>query len=166
MAQDLAQLIALATLKIDLEDVVAELEATLKGKKEELRQVTENDLPEAMEALGITEFRLADGRRVKIQEEVHASIPKSEEARAFAWLREQGYDSIIKRDVVVKFGKGEDELAEGLVNLLSEEGFNPDAKTSIHHSTLKSFVKDCLREGIELPQELFGIFRRMVAKVE
>jgi hypothetical protein len=36
----------------------------------------------------------------------------------------------------------------------------------VHHATLKAWVKEMLAKGNELPLELFGVFRRRIAKMD
>jgi hypothetical protein len=56
---------------------------------------------------------------------VHASIPLDRKEEAFQWLRAQGLDDIIKNDVTLTFGKGEDNLAGDVVGMLEDRGFPP-----------------------------------------
>lgn len=160
---DLKQIISLADRMQELEEEVAEAELSYKNKAEELRQVTENDLPEAMEALGLEQLKLANGRIIKLHESLHPGIPKDKQAQAYAWLRDNGHDSIIKRDVNIKFGKGEGEEAEGLLAVLTDMGLDFNDKESVHHSTLGAFVRELLAQGEELP-DCFSVHRRLVVK--
>jgi hypothetical protein len=164
----LEKIIALAEQQGDAGRRIDMLEAELKEAKEIYRQITENDIPEAMEALGLTEFSLKDGRTIRLEQRVHASIPKGRESVAFKWLRDNNYDSIIKREINFRFGKGDDGVASQLVDLIKQAlSVVPDHdKESVHHSTLKAFVRELLEDGVQLPEEAFGILRRTVAKVD
>ena len=54
----------LAERQIKLEDEVSRLEEQLKLAKQNLRQVSEIDLPELMNTLNVKEFKLNDGTKV------------------------------------------------------------------------------------------------------
>lgn len=166
---DLKEITKLATLQITLEDEVASLEDQLKDKKAELRKVSEDDLPEALEAAGVTEFTLKNGRKVELAKSYHAAITEANKYAAFAWLRQRGFDGIIKHAVTFTFDRGQDNLATEVVRrVLKGYPQLKDAvedKETVHPQTLKAFVKEQMEEGSDIPTEPFGIFVRRVAKI-
>lgn len=166
---DLKQITKLAREMIKLEYSIADVEESLKALKDAHRKIQEGDLPEMMEAAGMGEFTLTDGRKISLSVETYANISKDNEEDAYAWLRATGNDGIIKREITIKFGKGEDDKAQKLFNQLTKRKALADnsiiGKQSVHPSTLKSFVRKCLEAGMEIPQDTFGIFQRTVAKV-
>ena len=85
---------------------------------------------------------------------------------AFDWLRQNNLDDIIKNDVVVSFGKGEDNVAGHCVGLLEEQGFTPETKTYVHPSTLKAFVKERIQSGKPIDLDMFGAFVSNVAEIK
>jgi len=157
----------LALRQRELEVDVEELEELLKNKKALLQKLSENDLPEAMDEAGLMEFKLSDGRRVTVEESYHAKIPEKMRHVAYGWLREHGHDGVIKRVVSVGFGKGEDEEADHLLEILRERVADKEVKdkADIHHSTLKALVKEFKQEGIEFPEEAFGLYIRRYTKI-
>jgi hypothetical protein len=164
---DLSGLVALAERQLDWESTITDLEAQLKEAKENQRRIAERDLPDAMEEIGVESFTLKDGRVVTVKLDYHASIPVVRQGEAFGWLRTNGHDGIIKRNVTVKFGKGEDNEAEELVQVLKdtfpESPFTD--KHSVHPQTLKAFVREQMEQGVDIPIETFGIFVRNVARI-
>jgi hypothetical protein len=162
------RLVEMANRKLSLEAEIAELEGEMKLKQEELRILTENDLPEAMEEEGVIEFTLEDGRKVLIATSYHAAISEANEVSAFRWLRDNGFDAIIKRNVSLEFGRGEDELAAKYVDWLNKH--YPDRtfkdKSSVHHSTLKAFVRERIEAGEDIPLDVFGVFVRNYAAIK
>jgi hypothetical protein len=96
---------------------------------------------------------------------VHASIPQDRKEDAFAWLRDNNLDDIIKNDVTCSFGKGEDNVAGDVVGMLNERGFNPKTKTHVHPSTLKAFVKERVTEGKPIDLDMFGAFIANAAQI-
>jgi len=99
-----------------------------------------------------------DGSSIEIKPFYGASIKAERQAEAFAWLREHGYDDIIKNTVSVRFGKGEDELCARLLQNLKGTGFIPEQVQKVEPMTLKAWVKEQVEKGREFPTELFGAF--------
>ena len=137
---------------------ILELEAQIKEEKNLYKKLSEIELPELMETLGLSEFSLVDGSKVTIKESVQASITKANEQAAFQWLRDNGFGDLIKNEIKTVFGKGQEELAEEAANKLQEIGVEVNRKKSVHPSTLKAFVKEELSQGRDVPSDLFSIF--------
>lgn len=162
---ELSQLSQLAELQAAAASKVAQLEAQLNSAREELKDIAERQVPELMDQVGVAEFKTASGLKIKIDETIRASIPKAKAPLAFAWLKANGHAGLIKRVVSVAFGKGEDEKAEALHHRLQGD-FEVDDVANVHPSTLAAFVREKLREGEELPLDLFGVHRQRIAKIE
>jgi len=152
-------LVALRAQQLRIAQSAAEhLTSDLKAANELVRRIEEVDLPDAMAAIGMQKFVLTTGETVDVKTEYHASIPKAREGEAFNWLREHNADALLKRIVSVQFGRGEDDAAGEIAAMLENEYSLPvEQKLSVHPSTLKSFVKERIEEGAELPQDLFGV---------
>jgi len=170
MAATLETLTNLAKRQLEIESQLADLEQQTKEAAKALLQISETDIPELMDTLEVSEFKMADGRVISIKESVHAKIPEEYREAAFSYLRERGLDGVIKNNVIVSFGKGEDEEAEGLLQVLrSQEGLEDKVsqKQDIHHSTLKALVKEMLDEDDdgEFPRDTFGVFVRRASVI-
>lgn len=163
---DLSQLHELAEQQAQAEAEVARIEAELNGAKERLKQIAEVALPAAMDELGLTEFKTTSGLIIVIAETIRASIPKARQAEAFDWLRARGHANLIKRQLSISFGKGEDELADKALDLLIAQHYDPEVKTEVHTQTLGALVREKLEAGEDLPLELFGVFRQRSSKIE
>lgn len=163
---DLSQLQHLAEQQAAAEKELADAEALVTKAKEKLNNISERLLPEAMERCGLSEFTSATGLKIRIKEDIRASIPKAREALAHQWLRDNGFGSLIKRVVSISFGRGEDEKADDLHKLLEERALEADDKTSVHVMTLKAFVTEQLEQGKDIPLELFGVFRQRKAVID
>ena len=140
------------------EDDIANLENLLKDKKRELLKLTDEDLPSMLQEIGLSEFKLEDGSQVTIKPTYGASIKVEDRPQAYEWLRENGYDDIIKNTVTCAFGRGEDDNASAFAALAEKEGFIPSQKEEIHASTLRAFIKERVENGDEFPSELFGAY--------
>lgn len=138
----------------------------LNRAKERLKQISEVDIPTLMDSIGMAQFTLRTGVVISVEEVIRASIPKAQSLAAFAWLRANNSEALIKREVSVSFGKGENDAAEKLLTELSSQGLPVENNESVHASTLSAWVREKLKNGIEIPIELFGVFRQRVSKVK
>ena len=95
----------------DFEDEIANAEESLKKLKEKARTISSIEIPAMMDEMQITKLKLKDGEAVEIKKVYGASIPKDQQEAAFTWLRNNGLGDIIKNDITVTFGRGEDNKA-------------------------------------------------------
>lgn len=163
--KDLAELAILAEKQLSLEREKEDLEEQLKQVERELQKVSGVDIPTVMDQIGMSDFMLKSGERIKVERKIKASIPKTKQDQAFAWLRSNGFDSLIKNQVVAAFGKGEDQRAKELAAKLNAAGFIVSQSESVHAQTLGAFVREQMERGVELPADLLGIFEFNITKV-
>jgi len=148
----------LANKQLKLATNVAELEAELKAKKEELRLTSEQELPDAMQSAGLTQITLSTGEKISINEFYNAHISKANQETAYQWLIENGHEGLIKNEVLLKFGREESVVVEETVSALQSRGLSPEVRQSVHPSTLKAFVKEQFISGNDIPTEPFSIY--------
>ncbi len=161
-------LAVISQLSVDLRIAsrdVSEIEEALKIAKELQLQIAEHDLPEAMAAVGMGEVKLSDGTKVTIKEDIFARISAENAIEAHAWLNDNGHGNLIKREFKIAFGRDQEEWAEKFEVSLTTQEVSYDRKQAVHSSTLKSFVKGQLEDGVEIPEDVFGVFRKTVAKL-
>lgn len=145
----------------ELTKQLAEHENAATMLKEQIRRLVEQDLPEAMDEVGMTTFTLDDGTKITVKAFYSASIPEERKEEAFGWLKEHDFDGMIKADVKVSFGKGEFELAQSFLQFIrgfNEKAIDPEYKENVHWQTLRAFVKEQIEGGNELPLDMFGVF--------
>ena len=126
------------------EDEIAYLEEQLKAKKLEADDISSRIIPELLHEQGLSEIKLSDGSKVSVKKEYRCTLPKNEDKReqCYKWLRDQGLGDIIKNNVFVTFGKGEDDKAEQLLNLAAENGFQPQQKSDVAWNTLTALFQE------------------------
>jgi len=142
----------------ETEAKLAHHEQELKDIKKKLLKLTDEDLPALLQEIGVSEFKLDDGSEVKVRPTYGAHIKVENKEKAFNWLRENGFDDIIKNVISFQFGRGDDNDASRLMEMASEQGYDPLQKQDVHSQTLKAFVKERIEKGEELPMDLFGAF--------
>ena len=137
---------------------IKEAEQQLKLLKDKEFQLENESIPTLLEEVGMKSITLSSGSKVSIQEVYKAHISEENKPDAFAWLRENGFDDIIKNDIVVTFGRGEEDNATELYQRIRDEGQAPVQKSGVHPSTLKAFVKEQINKGANLPRDKFGVY--------
>jgi len=159
------RLSSLIRQSVDLDKQVKDAEKYLKDLQYKKRTVDEEDIPSLMEELGV-ESLTVDGNKVSVEKFVSARIPEDKKAEAFAFLRSIGEADIIKNEVVVQFGMGQDNVAGAVLDDLSKQGLNPNQKTHIHPMTLRTWVKNRIEEGKEVNYDTFGVYVGNRAKIK
>ena len=157
-SQNLRSMAEVAREIRDKEAEIDNLEKTLKSRKEDLRKQSEEELPSMMAEIGVNSFELDDGSRVTVKDlyGVHISIANRD--AAYLWLRENGFDDIIKNTLSIVFGRGEDQEADRYMKILESYGLLPEQNTGVHPSTLKAWIKERMEAGDEFPMDLFGAY--------
>lgn len=151
--------IALAEEMVARKKLVAEAEAELKTAKTRLEEIENKELPDLLIELGLTEIKLADGSKIEVKEQIKASITAENADAAFKWLRENDFAGIIKTGVSFEFDRGDDEAANKFAGEVFEQfGQTPAVKNTVHSMTLKSFVKEQIEAGTDIPRETFGVY--------
>jgi len=148
----------LATEAANLEREISSAEQLLKDKKQALHKITDEQLPEALEEMGLQKFTLTDGAEISVKPIYAASIPKDRKEEAFQWLRDHEFGDLVKNNVTVTFGRGEDETAKEFVGLCGSQGFVPSQLEKVEPMTLKAWLRERVEAGDPIPLDLFGAF--------
>ena len=133
-------------------------EEQLAKKKKRLRDYVERKVPELMQEAGVNALVLSDGSKVEVKPFYAARIPESRTQEAFSWLRDGGFEDLIKNQVTASFNKGQDNLVAKLISVCEENNFRYTKKEKVEPMTLKAFVREQVEKGKELPFDLFGVY--------
>jgi hypothetical protein len=139
----------------NLEDEIRNAEEGVKKLKEQARIISELEIPSMMKEMNITKLKLSDGESVEVGKFYSASIPAEKQDEAFTWLRNNGLGDVIKNDITVTFGRGEDNKAAQYAVLARGQGFEPVQKIGVHAQTLKALVRERMESGLDVPSDLF-----------
>jgi hypothetical protein len=165
-AERLKALVPLVKTMQERKSEVDRLEEELKLANEALRYVSEVQIPDLFDELGLEEIKV-EGKKVTVTRGYAASITQETAPVAFKWLRDNGHGEIIKHTVAVELKKGEEESHEKLVKFLSESGQTYSDKEAVHPQTLKAFVTEQMKTpGVELPQDVFHVFPLRQTKIK
>jgi len=161
--EKLASLSKLAHEQHAIEQDIAQIEANLADKKKLYNEISEIKLPEVMDELGIDQFNLANGIKVKVSPFYSGKIT---DTKAYTWLEENNEADIIKGEVVIPFPKGFDKQKLRMIVKVAEElGLSANVGEQVHPSTLRAWIKDMIQSGQQFPRELFNVYVGKRAKL-
>lgn len=160
--------VQMGMLEVEVED----LEAKLAAKKSELAKYKESFVPELMQNIGLSEVKTKAGIRVVASEKLIGTFPKDERkrAQAFGYIRDTGNDGLLKREIVIRYGRESDQYAEQLMQALTDMGVGEHAEVenqiSIHHQSMLGFLRRELEAGRPVPLEAFGVIQKTIAEIK
>jgi len=142
----------------NLNQEIEKNEKDLKQRKKDLEHISGEVIPTMMAEMGLSHLKLMDGSSVDVKPNYSANITIANREEAFNWLRNNGLGDIIKNEILVSFGRNEDNKAADYAALAQERGFQPTQKLKVEPMTLKALVRERIEAGKEMPTELFNIF--------
>ena len=145
---------------------IQEAEKKLKDLKSDEKVQSGVVIPKLMEDMNLSSLTLKDGSEVSIKKIYSATIKADKKAEAYQWLRNNGLGDIIKNDITVTFGQGEENKALAYATLAKGQGFEPAQKEAVHAMTLKVTMEDWKHKGKEVPQDLFWTFEGNQTKIK
>ena len=148
-----------------LEDEVKIMEENLKRKKEAADKISEEVIPEIMEQMKLKTLKLQDGSAIEVKEIYGASIPVANREGAYKWLRDNDLGDLIKNEITVSFGRGEDNKANDYASLAEKNGYQPSQKMKVEPMTLKALYRERVESNQDLPSEHFNLFKGNKTKI-
>ena len=158
----------LSSLVKDLNQItlnINEKEEELKALKLQKHKMSTEQIPSMMDEMGVQRLDV-ENLSVSLKPLINASIPPTRRDEAYQWLRDNGLDDIIKNDVIMSFGKGEDNMAGDIMYELEQRGMHPEKKTHIHSMTLKAFIRERVEKGLPIDLDMFGAFVARTADIK
>ena len=124
------------------DDRIADIENDLKMMKKKRDHISGEVIPTMMSEMGLAELKLHDGSHLKVSTSYRATITEANKETAFNWLRNNGLGDIIKNEILVAFGRNEDNKAASYAELAKSQGFQPTQKMKVEPMTLKALVRE------------------------
>ena len=149
---------AVATDIAETEAEIAAIKEQLKAKESYAKKLSQEVLPSLFAEVGLSELKLADGRKIKVSEYYSATPLKENREKVHAWLRDNGFGDLVKNQVTCSFGRNEDEKASKLISDLNDKGYESAQREWVESSTLRAFVREQYEAGRELPMDLLGAY--------
>ena len=133
-------------------------EIKLKELKEQEKYIGEHVIPDIMEKQNLKTLKLKDGSELSVGKKFYASFRAEKKEEGIQWLRDNGLGDIVKNNITVTFGQGEDNKAVEYAGLARERGYEPTQDEKVHHASLTVVMKDFKEKGNEIPADLFSTF--------
>ena len=145
---------------------ISSAEASLKELKEQEKQLNNFTIPELMEKMNLSTLKLKDGSELSVKKIYSATMKADKKADCIQWLRNNGLGDIVKNEITVNFGQGEENKAAEYANLAKGQGYEPSQKEAVHAMTLKVTMEDWKNKGNEVPEDLFWTFDGNQTKIK
>lgn len=145
----------------------AEMKLELERSENQIKYYTEDILPFLLEEAGQvvgTPFRTRSGLMLTLTEDVITSIADADKEEAFKWLDETGHGGMVKRDVIVRFDREQQEAAQKLLEDLREEFPEARQNCAVHWQTLRAWAREMLEanEFHTIPDSIFHERKNLV----
>ena len=137
---------------------IKDLEDRVKDLKEDEKYFSCVVIPKLMEDMNLASLKLKDGSELTVKKIFSATLKADKKAEGIHWLRDNGLGDIVKNNITVTFGQGEDNKAVEYAGLARERGYEPTQDEKVHHASLTVVMKDYKEKGNEIPSDLFSTF--------
>ena len=167
--KDIGELATEVNRLIDIQNRIKTQEEHLSEMKREEIRLSGEAIPTLLAETGLSSLKLADGSAVEVKPYYSANISVKNRDAAYNWLRSNGLGDIIKNDIVVSFGRNEDNKAVEYANLAKSQGFEPTQKLKVEPMTLKALVRERIERKQDVPAGIFNVFvgnRTIIKKKE
>ena len=141
-----------------IQSQIKNLEDQIKDLKEDEKYFSCVVIPKLMEDMNLSSLKLKDGSELSVKKIFSATLKADKKAEGIHWLRDNGLGDIVKNNITVSFGQGEDNKAVDYASLARSNGYEPIQEEKVHPSTLKVVMKEWKDKGQEVPEELFSTF--------
>jgi hypothetical protein len=140
-----------------------DLEQQLKLVGNSIKKIEQEELPEMFTRAQISSITVeATGNHPAFIAErgtaYNAHISDDHRQEAFQWLEQNGHGDLVKSVINIFFGMQEHEARLRVMKILSDAGIQFYTNESVHHMTLKAFVKREIQDGHMIPMDLLGVF--------
>lgn len=144
----------------------AQIQEQLVAAQATIAELSERQIPELMDSLGMEKFTLKGGAIVAVVKSLSVTLPPATKDAAHDWLEANGHSGLIKRKVEVSFTREQQARAASLATHLKGEYDDVRMERKVEPMTLKAFVAAQMKDGKPLPTDLINIHERRVAKID
>ena len=141
-----------------IQSEIKSLEDRAKDLKNDEKHFSCLIIPKLMEDMNLKSLKLQDGSELTVKKVYSATMKADKKAECMRWLRENGLGDIVKNEITVNFGQGEENKAAEYADLARERGYEPTQDEKVHHASLTVVMKDFKEKGNEIPTDLFSTF--------
>ena len=148
------------------------IQANIKLKEDQIKELKEDEkhfsciiIPKLMEDMNLKSLKLKDGSELTIKQIYSASMRADKKPEAIQWLRDNGLGDIVKNNITVTFGQGEDNKAVEYAGLARERGYEPTQDEKVHHARLSAVMSDLKSKNFEIPTDLFSSYEKISTSI-
>ena len=149
-----------------IQNKISTLKAQIKDLEEDEKYFVFDVIPKLMYDMNLSTLKLKDGSEVSVKKIYSATIKADKKAEAYQWLRNNGLGDIIKNNITVTFGQGEENKAMAYATLAKGQGYEPAQEEKVHAMTLKVTMEDWKNKGNDVPEDLFWTFDGNQTKIK
>src|SRR5262245_19730701 len=147
----------------DLQLQKTDLEAQVKEIGEKIQHIERHELIDLFDNAGLSSITVdADGNHPAFdatRSTVYGGkIPDERRVEALNWFEAAGHGDLVKSVITIQFGLQEDDARMRVMKLLSEHGVEYYTNESVHHMTLKAFLKNELKAGRVIHMDISGSY--------
>lgn len=152
----------------ELKQNIDELQGTLDQLIKQYNHIAQEIIPNMLDELGLKTFELKNGGKITVKDFMSGSLPKEEDKfnQAVDWLIDNDLESILKTDISMKFGKGQENFANNVFEMLIDQGYEPEKKYGVHPQTLYSAIRELVKSGEIVPFEMLGLYAGKKAEIK
>jgi hypothetical protein len=169
---DTLRALCLEMLQADSE--VVRLTEELAKATAKSRRLHEREIPDLMEACHCTEHHYVDPTTgaqavIKIGEEVRVTLPKAKRDEGYDWLEENGLEAIIQQSIETSVGVGREAFSKADEIVKAIKAYDPKLackfNRDVHPSTLRAQIIKAIEKGLNVPNDVFSVYRQRTAQV-
>ena len=144
-----------------------EQEKKLKELSKRREVISSEVIPNLLSEQGLASLKLFDGSTVEVSKKYSCTMKADPvlKEKAHEWLRQNNLGDIIKNNVSVSFGTGEDNKAEEFLGLASKSGYEPEQSQKVEPSTLRALFRERVQNGLDMPSDIFNLFIKDETKI-
>ena len=139
---------------------IRSLKMELEKVEKYYEEISTVKLPDAMNAIGMAEFKLSNGYTLSVIPVFNVRLPKNKIDAADEWLDNNGHSGMIKRVLQVAINNEiPSDVVEKLKIEIEEQGFEYEEVKNVHWATIQSWANEMKTEGEIIPEEIFTVYR-------
>lgn len=157
------QLSTLAQQQLELEQELDALEKQMEELQAKHKKVSEIEIPECMNSLGIKSLILENGLILTIKPYYSGKVDSIE---GYRYLESIGHGDLIRGEIKMTYPKATDrELINKIREYIKSLGFVSDDKISVHHATLSSWLREMIEGGEQIDRDVLNVTTGFRAKL-
>jgi hypothetical protein len=140
-----------------------DLENRLKLINKQITKIERDELPDLFNRAKISDITVQPmgnqrGFFAELTTVYSAKIPDDKRQEAFEWFEQNDHGDLVKSVITINFGMQEHDERLRVMKILSDNGIEYYTNESVHHMTLKAFVKTQIQIGHIIPMDLLGVY--------